>query len=152
MSIAPTGSFFKVGKRVTHTIATVAYDIEVILMRQAASYLAMPVFVVDPKGDLIYFNERAEELLGLRYEEVGEMPLDEWATVFVPTDEHGEPMPPDGLPLVIALQQHRPAHDSFWIKGLNGVRRHLSVTAFPLIGQEERDLGAVAIFWEKTER
>jgi hypothetical protein len=49
---------------------------------------------------------------------------------------------------VIALQQHRPAHDTFWIKGLNGVARHLSVTAFPLIGQHDRDLGAVAIFWE----
>ena len=32
------------------------YDIEVILMRQTASYLAMPVFVVDPKGNLVYFN------------------------------------------------------------------------------------------------
>lgn len=128
-----------------------AYDIEIILMRQAASYLAMPVFVVDPKGDLIYFNERAEDLLGLRYEEVGEMPLEEWATVFVPADEHGTPIAPERLPLVIALQQHLPAHDSFWIKGLNGVSRHLSVTAFPLIGQEDRDLGAVAIFWEHTQ-
>jgi PAS domain-containing protein len=129
----------------------VAYEIEIILMRQAASYLAMPVFVVGPKGDLIYFNEPAEALLGLRYEEVGEMPLDEWATVFIPTDEHGNPIPPEGLPLVIALQQHRPAHDSFWIRGLTGVLRHLSVTAFPLIGQEERELGAVAIFWEQND-
>lgn len=128
-----------------------AYDIEIILMRQAASYLAMPVFVVDPKGDLIYFNERAEDLLGLRYEEVGEMPLEEWATVFVPVDEQGTPVDPERLPLVIALRQHLPAHDSFWIKGLNGVSRHLSVTAFPLIGQEDRDLGAVAIFWEHTQ-
>jgi PAS domain-containing protein len=129
----------------------VAYEIEIILMRQTASYLAMPVFVVDPKGDLIYFNEPAEELLGLRYEEVGEMPLDEWATMFVPTDEHGDPIPPEGLPLVIALQWHRPAHDSFWIRGFNGVPRHLTVTAFPLIGQEQRGLGAVAIFWEHDE-
>jgi PAS domain-containing protein len=130
----------------------VAYDIEIILIRQAASYLAMPVFVVDQKGNLIYFNEPAEELLGLRYEEVGEMPLEEWATVFIPTDEHGDPIAPEGLPLVIALQEHRPAHDSLWIKGLNGIPRHLSVTAFPLIGQEARDLGAVAIFWEQSTR
>lgn len=121
-------------------------------MRQAASYLAMPIFVVDQKGDLVYFNERAEDLLGLRYDEVGEMPLEEWATEFVPTNESGDPIPPEGLPLVIALQQHRPAHDSFWIMGLNGVRRHLSVTAFPLIGQHDRDLGAVAIFWETEPR
>ena len=36
------------------------YDVEIILMRQFASYLALPIFVVDPKGDLIYFNEPAE--------------------------------------------------------------------------------------------
>lgn len=131
-----------------NTIRRVAYDVEIILMRQAASYLAMPIFVVDPKGDLIYFNERAEELLGLRYDEVGEMPLEEWSTEFVPTNEKGEAIPPEGLPLVIALQEHRPAHDDFWIKGLDGVPRHLSVTAFPLIGQNARELGAVAIFWE----
>ena len=70
------------------------YDIEVILMRQTASYLAMPIFVVDPKGNLVYFNEPAEELLGLRYEEVGEMPAEEWSTIFVPTDKNGDPTTP----------------------------------------------------------
>jgi PAS domain-containing protein len=124
------------------------YDVEVILMRQAASYLAMPVFVVDPKGDLVYFNEPAEALLGLRYEEVGEMPAQEWSTVFVPTDEHGDPKPPESLPLMIALRELRPAHDRFYIRGLDGRKRELFVTAFPLIGQHARDLGAVAIFWE----
>jgi len=123
------------------------YDVEVILIRQAASYLAMPIFVVDPKGDLVYFNEPAEQLLGLRYEEVGEMPAEEWSTIFVPTDENGDPIPPESLPLMIALQEHRPAHDRFHIQGLDGQERELLVTAFPLIGQHARDLGAVAIFW-----
>ena len=126
------------------------YDVEIILIRQAASYLAMPIFVVDPKGDLVYFNEPAEDLLGRRYEEQqGEMPVAEWSTIFVPTHEDGSPMPPDELPLVIALNDHRPAHGSFWIQGLDGRRHHLSVTAIPLIGQNERDLGAMAIFWEQ---
>jgi hypothetical protein len=66
-----------------------AYDVEVILIRQAASYLAMPIFVVDPKGDLVYFNEPAEGLLGRRYEETGEMPVAEWSTIFVPTHDDG---------------------------------------------------------------
>jgi hypothetical protein len=35
-----------------------------------------------------------------------------------------------------------------WIQGLDQVRRHIEVTAFPLIGQAGRHLGAVAIFWE----
>jgi hypothetical protein len=43
---------------------------------------------------LVYFNGPAEKLLGLRYEEVGEIPAAEWSTIFVPTDENGDPMPP----------------------------------------------------------
>jgi len=57
--------------------------IEVILMRQLASYLAMPIFLVDPSGDLLFYNEPAEALLGHRYEETGEMPLVQWAQVTV---------------------------------------------------------------------
>jgi len=124
------------------------YDVEVILMRQAASYLALPIFVVDPKGDLIYFNEAAEALLGVRYDETGEMPQDEWANGFVPTDDFGEVVPEEENPLVIALQEQRPAHSELWIEGRDGHRRHLKVTAFPLIGQHDRNLGAAAIFWQ----
>jgi PAS domain-containing protein len=122
--------------------------IEVILMRQLASYLAMPIFLVDPAGDLLFYNEPAEALLGHRYEETGEMPLVEWAQIFQPTSEDGSPLPSEALPLVIALQQHRAAHLLFRIRGLDGVHRKIEVTAFPLEGQGGRHLGAVAIFWE----
>ena len=120
-------------------------------MKQVASYLAMPIFVVDPEGTLVYFNEPAEVILGRRYDEAGEMAQAEWSTIFVPTDERGEPLPGEDLPLSVALVAHRPAHGTMWITGLDGARRHISVTAFPLIGQHDRELGAVAIFWEDTE-
>jgi hypothetical protein len=129
-------------------MAVSQHEVEVILMKQVASYLAMPIFVVDPNGDLVYFNEPAEGLLGRRYDETGEMPQAEWATVFTPTDEHGVPLAPASLPLSIAFTERRPAHGTMWITGLDGARRHLSVTAFPLIGFHDRGLGAVAIFWE----
>ncbi len=125
-----------------------APEVEVILMKQVASYLAMPIFLVDPEGTLIFYNEPAEALLGQRYDETGEMPMQEWATVFVPTDGEGNRLAPESLPLAIALRDGRPAHDRFFITALSGVRHVLSVTAFPLIGQNERELGAVALFWE----
>jgi len=53
-------------------------EIEVILIRQLASYLAMPMVIVNPVGTLIFYNEPAEELLAMRFEETGEMPEDEW--------------------------------------------------------------------------
>ena len=126
----------------------VGHDVELILMKQLASYLALPIFLVDPVGTLLYYNEPAELLLGKRYDETGEMPLEEWGTVFAPTDSNGVPMAPEDLPLAIAVQQGHPAHGQFSITGLDGVARDLSVTALPLVGQSNRNLGAVAIFWE----
>ena len=124
------------------------HEVELILMKQVASYLAVPIFLVDPAGTLLYYNEPAEFLLGERYDETGEMPLEEWGTVFSPTDRSGMPLAPEALPLAIAVQQGHPAHGQISITGLDGVARHLSVTAFPLVGQSNRNLGAVAIFWE----
>ena len=123
-------------------------EIEVILARQLASCLAMPVFLVDPQGNLIFYNEPAESILGQRFEETGAIPVDEWAVMFDPTDETGKPLPPERLPLVVALTQHCPAHDSFWIRGLDNVPRFIDVVAFPIIGQAQRFLGAAALFWE----
>ena len=81
-------------------------EIELILARQLASYLAMPIFIVDPLGNLIYYNEPAEMILGRRFEETGEMPVEEWSTLFQPTDESGKPLAPKSLPLMVALTQH----------------------------------------------
>jgi len=122
--------------------------IEVILLRQLASYLSMPIFIVDPTGTLLYYNEPAEALLGQRFEETGAMAQDEWAISFRPISGDGTPLPEDQLPLVRALADRHPAHASFWIDGLDGVRRHLSVTAFPIDSQSGQLLGAVALFWE----
>ncbi|HEX5585725.1 MAG TPA: PAS domain-containing protein [Acidimicrobiia bacterium] len=124
------------------------HEVEVILFKQVASYLATPIFVVDPDGSLAYYNEPAERLLGCRYDETGAMPMSEWSTIFVPRDEQGAPLPTEALPLALALERHEPAHGDMWITGLDGAYRHISVTAFPLVGQGDRDLGAVAIFWE----
>ena len=48
-------------------------EIEVILARQLAEYLNMAIFIVDPSGDLLYYNEPAEAILGSRYVETGPM-------------------------------------------------------------------------------
>ena len=123
-------------------------EIEVILMRQLASYLVTPIFIVDPAGTLVFYNEPAESILGLRFDETGEMQASEWSTTFVPVNHDGTPLPPEDLPLMVALQRQRPARRSFWIRGLDNVQRLIDVTAFPLVGLADRHLGAVAIFWE----
>jgi PAS domain-containing protein len=122
-------------------------EIELILIRQLADYLATPIFVVDPRGDLLYYNEPAEALLGRPFDEAGGMTFEEWSTVFQPVRLDGTPMAPDGLPLARALRDHLPAHDRLAIVGLDGTTRQIEVTAMPLEGQGGRHLGAVAILW-----
>jgi PAS domain-containing protein len=126
-------------------------EIEVILTRQLATYLAMPIFVVGTDGTLVFYNEPAETILGCRFDETGALSPDEWTQLFKATDEQGMPLPPDERPVLVAVRERRPSHRDFWLHGMDNVLRHIEVTAFPLIGQADRYLGAVAIFWE-TER
>ncbi len=126
-------------------------EVEVILTRQWASYLTMPVWLMGEDGSLLYYNEPAEALLGRRFDEAGEMPLEELATVFQITDEAGTPVSLRAFPPAIALRKRRPAHQKGRFRGLDGVWRKAEITAFPLEGQGGRQLGAVAIFWEMPE-
>jgi PAS domain-containing protein len=124
--------------------------VELILLRQLGGHLSIAAFFVDPRGNLVFYNEAAESILGMRYEETGEMAESEWTTRFVPTDSAGNLLPPEGLPLITAVEQRVPAHGAFWITGADGVRRHISVTALPFVGLGGRDLGSLALFWESA--
>src|SRR5689334_13977903 len=122
--------------------------IELILTRHLASSLGMPVFLVDADGTLVFYNEPAERVLGMRFEETGEMPASQWATAWSPTDRDGAPLCPDQVPLMSTFVEQRPAHGSLFIRGLDGQRRHIEVTAVPLIDAGNEMVGAVAFFWE----
>lgn len=123
-------------------------EIELVLMRQLASYLAQPILLLDANGDLLFFNEPAEAIVGKRFDEVGEIRRGEWSGFFKPSDDDGTPIKREKLPLTIAIDKGEPAHLRYWIQGLDGVRRRVEGTAFPLVGQAGRILGAVGIFWE----
>lgn len=117
-----------------------------------ADCLSVPVFIVDPDGTLVFYNEPAEEVLGERYQDTGAMLVNEWSTKFLPCDEEGKPIPPKDLPLVKTLNTQLPAHGTFWIKGMDGKSRKISVTSYPLIGRSKKFSGAVAIFWTDKEK
>ena len=127
----------------------VGHEIEIILNRQLADCLSLPVFITDTKGNLIFYNEPAEEVLGKRFEDTGEMPVEEWSTVFKPFDNNGNPMAPGELPLVKTLSDQSPYHKSFQILNLKGKMQSISVTSYPIISRAGHFLGAVAIFWKQ---
>ncbi|MBX3025812.1 hypothetical protein KF840_12970 [bacterium] len=128
-------------------MATAQKPIEMILMRQLASTLAMPIFLVDAEGALVFYNEPAEGILGLRFDETGEMPAGEWAAHWEPSAADGTPLAADELPLLVAIAQRRPAQGVFWIRRADG-RRQIQVMAIPIVAAPDRLLGAAAIFWE----
>jgi PAS domain-containing protein len=126
-------------------------QIEIILSRQLADSLSIPVFLVDTMGNLLFYNEPAEELLGLRFEETGSMPVEEWSSIFKPKDSNGNSLKVDALPLAQTLKRRVPAHGEFWIDSLLGENHQISVTSYPIIGRPNRFLGAVALFWKTAE-
>lgn len=124
------------------------HHLVLILARDFASRLATPIFLVDVRGTVIYFNEAAERVLGRPYVEGAAMPSEEWSTLFAPTDDDGNPLRMSELPLGVAIMQRHPDHRTLRIHSVDGTERRIEVTAFPLFAHEDECLGAIAIFWE----
>jgi PAS domain-containing protein len=119
-----------------------------IIARELASQLSTATFIADADGNLVFYNEAAEEILGRTYAEAGAMPASAWPSLFRIEALDGTPLPLEKLPGGIALTERRPAHDRICIVGLDGKRRVISVTAIPLFAHPTEVVGMVAHFWE----
>jgi PAS domain-containing protein len=126
-------------------------NLVLILARQFASMLATPTFVADADGNLVFYNEPAEQLLGRTFAEAGEVKAEEWASLYKVEELDGTPIPLERNPGGIALLERRPAHSHLRITGLDGVRREIQATAFPLMSTPDDLVGMVAIFWEAPD-
>jgi PAS domain-containing protein len=113
-----------------------------------AGSLQTAVFIVDPDGNLLFYNAPAEAALGRRFKESGPLPAGVWSRIFVPSDEGGNPLAPEDLPLMISLRERRPAYGTMWIRGMDNQQRHLGVAAVPVTDTEGNQIGSMAIFWE----
>lgn len=120
-----------------------------ILAREFASNLATPTLIADDRGQLVFYNEAAGELVGRPFAEVGEVPLDEWTTSFSPRTPEAEPLPAEERPARIAFDQRRPAHQQFVITSPDGVEQAVAVTAFPLFAHADEFVGIIAVFWSE---
>ncbi len=128
------------------------HEIEVILTRELASYLATAVFVVDPEGELIYYNEPAERLLGTRFDETGPMAMSDWTSMFSATDEDDQPLEAGAAPAGGGAAARPPA-----ARALLDPRAGRRATAdrghghpAPRAGRAGTS-GAAALFWEAGE-
>jgi PAS domain-containing protein len=125
------------------------YQVELILARQLAGGLAVPVLLVDGRGDTVFFNEPAEVLFGRRFDEVDALPFEERTALLAPRHPDGRPLPVDELPGVRAMRERRPAHVAFHMHGLDGVLRPVEATAIPLESARGHVLGAFVVLWSQ---
>ncbi len=127
-------------------------DIGLILMRQLADGLAVPMWLADEHGDLLFFNESAERLLGQRFDDVGNLSLDDARRILSFRDGDGNALAADQTPLLVALRERRPVHRLVWISSMDGGEHEIEVTSFPLLGGGGHLIGGVAMFWERKKQ
>lgn len=107
----------------------------------------MAIFLSDPEGRLLYYNEAGAYFAGLPFDEAGDCRIDACMSTFVPTDSGGRRIPDDGIPLFEALRARRPVHQRLSVRLRDGASSRIAITALPIAGQEGTQLGAVAICW-----
>lgn len=124
------------------------HPVEIILLQQWASMMSVPIWITDQMGNLIYFNEPTEDLIGVRFDEAGELPASILADRFSMCDLDGRPLEDHERPLIIALEKQQPAQRTVRILDDTGQDKVVADTALPIIGEGNRQLGAMVILWE----
>ena len=125
-----------------------AHAVELILARQLASGLAVPVLLVDARGDTLFYNEPAEAIFGRHFDDIDALPFEERAAMLAPRRATGEPLPADELPGMIAMRERRPAHAEIYIHGFDGVLRAVEATAIPVESAGGHVLGTLVVMWQ----
>jgi PAS domain-containing protein len=122
--------------------------IQLILARQLASSVAMPILLMDADGTLVFYNEAAEAILNHRFDETGEIPGDELIKLIEIADEDHNPVPPEQRPMRVVRMERRPVSRTIWTRTPHTEWKHLQVTAVPLVGESGALLGVMLLFWE----
>ena len=120
-----------------------------ILARELASNLATPTLIADETGQVVFYNEAAEAVLGAPFAQMGDVSIDDLGASFAPRTSEGEPLAQDDLPGRIALDQRRADHQRLWATSRDGVDREISVTALPLFAHADEFVGIVVFFWRE---
>lgn len=118
-----------------------------ILGRELAANLATPMFLIDAEGQLVYFNEAAEEVIGRTWADVGEISSLEFGAMLDLQDIDGGQMRRRDTPTSLSFNERRPAHAVLQAKMSDGSRKVVEVTAYPLFARTDEMHGVVTIFW-----
>jgi PAS domain-containing protein len=131
-----------------HATAGSSKPLQLILARELASSLATPMFLLDDRGVLVFYNDAAALLIGRPFAELGEVPSEEFGAVLQLKTPEGNPVRRRDSPAGIALFERRPSHQTLAATGYDGVQRVVHATAYPLFGASGEMHGVVNVFWE----
>ena len=127
-----------------------AKPLPLILARELATSLATPMYLMDARGMLVFYNDAAAVLIGKTFGELGEIPGSEFAAVMQLATAEGEPVSMRDTPAGVAFFERRPHHRALYATAYDGVRRFVDATAYPLFGAAGEMYGVVSVFWERA--
>ena len=131
--------------------ADASKSLPLILARELASNLATPMFLLDARGIVVYFNDAAELLIGKTFAEMGEITGNDFGELLQVRFLDDRPMGVRESPVGIAFFERRPAHRRVRATAFDGQIREVNSTAFPLFGAQEQLFGVVNVFWPMSE-
>ena len=127
-------------------------SLPLILARELAANLATPMFLMDPGGMLVFYNDAAALLLGKPFAELGEIPSGDFGASLQLSTTSGQRLLRRESPSGIAYFEHRPSHQTVMATSYDGVRRTYEATAYPLLGATGEMHGVLVVFWEGKPR
>jgi PAS domain-containing protein len=126
-------------------------NLVLILARAFAAQLATAVFLLDPEGTVIYYNEAAERLTGRPFIEGAGSTAEDWLSRTRPRDEEGVEVGVQDLPLGTTMLKQEPSHGIVIFSTADGVDRRVETASFPLFAHTEDFVGSFSIVWPIEE-
>jgi PAS domain S-box-containing protein len=121
------------------------------LFQRIFNSIAEGVIVADTKGEFLFFNNIAEEILGIGMQKIEP---EKWSDVYgCFYIDQITPFPSDKLPLAQTIRTGKVCGETVFIK--NNARPKgvfIDITGSPIIGAKDTVLGGIVVFKDITER
>ncbi len=118
--------------------------LELVMARQWVALLTTPVLLFDATGSLAFFNEAASVIMGRSFNECGPLKPAEWHAMFRIEDRTGALVPAGDSMLDQALSADGARQMTLLLRGLDGQRRSVGLTTFPIRGLDRSKVGVMA--------
>ncbi len=118
-----------------------------IRAKHLAESVTTPMFLADAGGNLIFFNEAAEAMLGRPFGDNGLLTPGEWQQTFDVRDRNDAPFALESMASWMQVQNEQPAMGHIKFRSADGTDHLVATCAFPLFTEQQRFEGALILFW-----